>query len=418
MRGLCDADGQRILLARALRTFGYGFLSVVLALYLARLGLNSFEIGAMITAALIGSVLLTLLFTTIADQWGRRKVLACCAILMAGSGLVFAISDNIWLLLAASLTGTISATSGEVGPFLALEQAILPQTTPDSQRTRLFAFYNLLGSFAAAFGALFSGLVAWFVTYFFPTQPLLTEKFLLVIYGLLGLTNLLIFSRLSPAVEREIKPANLNRKGLYKSRKTVLKLSALFSLDAFAGGFVVQSVVAYWFNLKFGLGLEILGPIFFAANTLSALSFLVAARVAARIGLINTMVFTHLPSNILLMFVPFMPTAPLAIALLLARQALSQMDVPTRQSYTMAMVEPDERLAAAGVTSIARNIGSAAAPIVSGYALQLANLGLPFIFAGGLKIIYDLSLWFTFRQIKPVEEKSSPGYEEAKKENA
>jgi MFS family permease len=403
-------NGRRILLARVLRSFGYGFLSVVLAIYLALLGLNSLQIGLLLTTALLGSMLLTLLFSFIADRWGRRRVLIICATLMAASGLAFALVDNLWLLLAASLTGTISATSGEVGPFLALEQAILPQTLikPEA-RTRLFALYNLLGSFAGAVGALFSGLVAALTSFFFPTQPLLADRLLLILYGLLAVVNLLIFLRLSEAVELVVEPAatatNLSRQRLSsRSRGVIFKLSALFSLDAFAGGLVVQSVVAYWFSLKFGLGLETLGPIFFGANTLSALSFLVAERVAAHIGLINTMVFTHLPSNVLLMLVPFMPDVTLAVALLLLRQALSQMDVPTRQSYTMAVVEPQERVAAAGFTSVARSGAQAISPVISGYALGVVALGLPFILAGGLKIGYDLALWFTFHHLKPAEE--------------
>jgi len=405
---LCNPDGQRILLARALRTFGYGFLSVVLAIYLARLGLDSFQIGALLTTALFGSVLLTLIFSFVADRWGRRKVLLSCAALMATSGLAFAVSDNIWLMLAASLTGTISATSGEVGPFLALEQAILPQTLIKAeQRTRLFAIYNLLGSLAGALGALFSGLVAWLVSLLFPAQDLLADRLLLILYGLLAVINIYLFARLSPAIELIVEP-NLVENGKIRlsprSKGIIYKLSALFSLDAFAGGLVVQSVVAYWFSLKFGLGLEILGPIFFAANTLSAFSFLVAERVANRIGLINTMVFTHLPSNVLLMLVPFMPNASLAVVMLLLRQALSQMDVATRQSYTMAVVQPQERVAAAGITSVARSGALAVSPIISGYALQVAALGLPFILSGALKIAYDLSLWFTFSQIKPSEE--------------
>jgi MFS family permease len=404
---LCNADGRRILLARALRTFGYGFLSVILALYLARLGLDSLQIGTFLSLALAGSVLLTLLFTFVADRWGRRNVLIICSGLMVVSGLTFSFSDNAWVLGFASLTGTISATSGEVGPFLALEQAVLPQTTDDSKRTRLFAIYNLLGSLAAAFGALFSGLVALLTNLYFPGQSLWADRFLLWLYAALAVANILIFRRLSPAVEAKAKPLSVARSfsGLHRSKGIVFKLSLLFGLDAFAGGFVVQAVVAYWFNLRFGLGLEALGAIFFAANTLSALSFLAAEPLAKRIGLINTMVFTHLPSNVLLMLVPFMPSAELAIAMLLARQLLSQMDVPTRQSYTMAVVLPEERTAAAGITSIARNVATASAPLLAGYAIQTALLGLPFIIGGGLKIIYDLSLWYTFHQIKPAEEK-------------
>lgn len=400
-----SSDGKRILLARALRTFGYGFLSVVLALYLARLGLDSFQVGALLTSALLGSAALTVIFATQADHWGRRRVLMVCAGFMAASGLAFTLTDNIFILILASLSGTISATSGEVGPFLSLEQAILPQTSPDKSLTRLFAVYNLLGSLSGAFGALFSGLVSWLVNWGFPGQPLLPGKLLLGLYGGLGLLNLLIFAKLSAEVEHGPVPAIRPFMGVHRSRRIVFKLAALFGLDAFAGGMVVQSLIAYWFNLKFGLGLETLGPVFFAANTLSALSFLAADRIAARFGLINTMVFTHLPSNLLLLLIPFMPEAFLAIGLLLLRQALSQMDVPTRQSYIMAVVAPDERMAAAGFTNAARNLATATSPIITGLAFQIAALGLPFILAGSLKIIYDLAIWFNFRQTKTEAEK-------------
>jgi MFS family permease len=403
-RDLCNRDGSLILWARSLRTFGYGFLSVVLGVYLSLINLDAVQIGSLFTIALLGSAALTILFALIADKWGRRKVLVLCSVLMAVSGILFVISDNFWVLVFASLTGTISATSGEVGPFLSLEQAILPQTSDDRKRTRLFAIYNLLGTFSGAVGALFAGLVSFVAALLLTNPEVVAPRFLLAVYSGLAVINLIIFLRLSPAIEVTVTPVARPFLGLHKSRKTVYKLAALFWVDAFAGGFIVQSLVAYWFSLKFGLRLDALGFIFFGANLMSALSFLLAEPLAKKIGLINTMVFTHLPSNVLLMFVPLMPNAPLAIALLLVRQGLSQMDVPTRQSYTMAVVEPDERTAAAAFTSVARNVATASSPVLAGLAFQSAALGLPFFLAGGLKIAYDLTLWVTFRQAKPPEE--------------
>lgn len=397
-----SADGRRILLARTLRTFAYGFLAVLLGVYLPRLGLAPGQIGALLTATLLGSAALTVLFALVADRIGRRRALLLCAGLMALSGLAFALTDSFWLLLAASLTGTVSATGGEVGPFLALEQAILPGTAPDHRRTRLFALYNLLGSWAGALGALATGGVALLAV---ALGELAASRLFLLLYAGLGLANLAIFAGLSPAVERGPAPAVARFLGVHRSRGVVFRLSGLFALDALAGGFVVQSLIAYWFHLRFGLALETLGPVFFGANALAAVSFLAADRVAARFGLLNTMVFTHLPSNVLLLLVPLMPTPELAVGVFLARQSLSQMDVPTRQSYTMAVVDPDERVPAAGFTSVARNLAQAVSPAFAGYALQLAALGLPFFAAGLLKIFYDLTLWRTFRGLSPPEER-------------
>jgi MFS family permease len=403
-KDLCNSDGKLILLARSLRTFGYGFLAVVLGVYLSLLKIDAVQIGLLFTLALLGSAILTIGFAFVADKWGRKKVLILYSLLMAVSGLVYCVSDNFWVLVTASLTGTISATSGEVGPFLALEQAILPQTTTDQKRTRLFAVYNLLGTFSGAVGAGFVGLVAYLTSLFSAQPELVTTRVLLGLYSVLAIINLFLFLRLSDRVEIVVKPLARPFLGLHKSRATVYKLSALFWLDAFAGGFIVQSLVAYWFNIRFGLGLDVLGLIFFGANLMSALSFLLAEPLAKKIGLINTMVFTHLPANVMLMFLPFMPTAGLAVALLLVRQALSQMDVPTRQSYTMAVVEPDERTAAAAFTSVARNLATASSPVLAGLAFQVVTLGLPFLLAGGIKIVYDLTLWYTFHRLKAPEE--------------
>lgn len=395
------ADGLLILGARAIRTFAYGFQSVLLGVYLARVGFAPWQVGAVLTATLLGSAALTAVFAATADRYGRRRMLELSALFMAGSGAAFAFSTSYPLLILASLTGTVGATSGEVGPFLSLEQAMLPQTVAAARRTRLFSLYNLVGSLAGSAGALAASTPVLLQRGLGMT-PEAAFRAMFLAYAGCAVIAFGLFSRLSPAVEasRDSVP----RGGLRRSRPVVLRLSVLFGLDSLAGGFVIQSLIAFYFNLRWGAGPELLGPIFLWVGLLQAASYLAAARVAERIGLINTMVFTHLPSNVLLMAIPFAPTLPWAIALLLARHALSQMDVPTRQSYIVAVVDPDERVAAAGVTNIARNVAQAITPLIAGAAMQVVSLGTPFLLGGSLKIVYDLLLFAQFRHLRPPEE--------------
>jgi MFS family permease len=408
LRGL-DRDGRLLFTTRVLRMFGYGFLAVVLVLYLDALGLDAPTIGVVLTLTLIGDTAISLWLTTRADRIGRRRVLVAGSLLMVGAGVVFATATAVPLLILAATIGVISPTGNEVGPFLAVEQAALSQATPDARRTPTFAWYNLAGYVATAVGALGAGFVS---------QALLEAGYadadayraIVIGYALVGLAMAAVFARVSSAVEAPVAPAAddgiARRLGLGRSKGIVARLSALFALDAFAGGFIPQSLMAYWFHLKFGVEPAVLGGIFFAANLLAAVSALSASRIAARIGLVNTMVFTHLPSNVLLILVPLMPTLPLAIGVLLLRYTLSQMDVPTRQSYVMAVVEPGERSAAAGVTGIARTMGAAISPALSAPLVATASLaGLPFLIAGGLKIVYDLSLWGAFRAHPAPEER-------------
>ena len=392
---------------RIARLFAYGLISVVLVLYLSTVGLGTGEIGLLLTLTLAGDAIISLWLTTWADRIGRRRTLIIGALLMLGAGVAFVLTQNPLLLTLAAIVGVISPSGNEIGPFLSIEQAALSQLVPDKQRTHIFAWYNLVGSFATATGALCSGLIAQQLV---DTGWAPQDGYRAVIagYASVGLLLLLAFLALSPAVEpprtATAQPARLFL-GLHKSRAIVFKLSALFALDAFAGAFVVQSIVAYWFNVRFGADVQTIGAIFFAANILAGVSALLAARIAARFGLINTMVFTHIPSNVLLMLVPLMPTLPSAVAVMLVRFSISQMDVPTRQSYTMAVVAPDERSAAAGVTGIARSIGAAAAPALSGALLAGAlTFSAPFFIAGGLKIVYDLLLYRSFKSTKPPEE--------------
>jgi MFS family permease len=405
--GLGAADARRLVLARGLRSLGYGLSSVLLGIMLREAGLSTAEVGAVLTAALLGGIWSTAAAAFLADRLGRRRLLLGFSALMAAAGLAFAALANPWALGAAALLGTISPTSSETAPFLSLEQAILPQVTPADRRTEVFARYNLVALLAVAGGALLAGLPGVLAP---PgAARLVAERAMFVVYAGLALGAAACFAGLSPAVElhgTSDGDAPGRTAPLGPSRGIVLRLAGLFAVDALGGGLAVQSLIALWFHERYGLDLSALGVIFLAANLASAFSLLAAARLARRFGLLNTMVFTHLPSNLLLMAVPLLPGPGLAVAALLARQALSQMDVPTRQAYTMAVVTPAERTAAAGVTSIARSAASATGPSLAGLALQLAPLalGLPFLLAGSLKIVYDLSLYAVFRHIRPDSE--------------
>jgi len=382
------------------RSFAYGFLSVVLGLYLDAIGLTTTAIGWIFTAALAGGAVMTIVITTVADSFGRKTLLILGAVLMAAAGWVFAISNDPLVLTLAAIVGTISPSGKEVGPFLSIEQAILPETTQDQHRTTAFSAYNLIGSLCGALGALAVALPSLF------SIPQITGyRFLVWGYVICAVMMMVLFGLLSPAIETKTKTVSGVRMiGVQRSRGIVAKLAGLFALDAFAGGFIVQSIIAYWFYLRYKTDLNVLGGIFFGTNLLAALSFLAAPAIARRFGLLNTMVFTHLPSNVLLLLVPLMPNLELAVVMLLVRNLLSQLDVPTRQSYTMAIVDPDERAASAGILSVARNAGAALAPLFTGPILAVPSLGLPFLLAGGLKIIYDLWIFAVFRKVKPPEE--------------
>ncbi len=400
------SDIIKLFSTRIVRLFCYGFLSIVLALYLIQVGLSERQIGLLFTLTLAGDAGISLWLTTSADRFGRRRTLLFGALLMVIAGTAFLLTHNMLLLMAAAVVGVISPSGNEIGPFLSVEQAGLTELVPSQKRTQIFAWYNLAGSFATASGALVGGWLAqglqvrgW--------TPVDSYRLVLVGYALGGLVLAILFLNLSPAVE-VARPDPGGTKlilGLHRSRSVVLRLSALFALDAFAGGLLIQSLIAYWFHVRFGVDSGVLGSIFFGANIFAGLSALLAVRLAKRFGLINTMVFTHIPSNLLLMLVPLMPNLPLAIGVLLARFSISQMDVPTRQSYTMAVVSPDERSAAAGVTGIARSVGASLSPALTGVFLaSRALFSLPFFLSGGLKIIYDLALYRSFRTMKPPEE--------------
>ena len=393
----------RLFAARFVRLFAYGSLSVVLVFYLIGVGLTSAQAGLLLTLTLFGDTAISLVMTTQADRIGRRRMLLGGAGLMIVAGLVFAVTHNFWLLLLAATLGVISPSGQEVGPFLPIEQAMLAHATTERTRTTMFAWYAFTGAVATALGALTAGFITKLQDRA-GIAPLDTYRTIVVLYAALGAVLAIVFSRLPRDAEfgagfpSRVEREHSNRfSGIHRSRTVVMKLASLFALDAFGGGFVVQSFAAYWFFLRFGIDPAALGPIFFAANLIAGVSALVASRIAARFGLIRTMVWTHLPSNVLLILIPLMPTLSLAIAMLLVRFSLSQMDVPTRQSYVMAVVHPDERSAAGGITGVARTIGAAISPLFVG--LMFARPALyswPFFIAGTLKIVYDISLYRAF----------------------
>jgi MFS family permease len=410
LKGL-TRDGWLLFFTRFLRLFAYGSLSVVLVFYLIALGLSDSQTGILLSLTLAGDVVVSLFLTTRADRIGRRRMLFVGAILMAAAGLAFACTRNLLLLIIAGTIGVISPSGNEVGPFLSIEQAALSHVVCQRVRTEVFAWYTLTGSVATAIGALFGGTV----THALQSTTMTTVgtyRVVVVLYAALGVMLAYAFTCLSPAAEVSLPqegsalPGTIGSFfGVGHSHRVVIKLSSLFALDSFAGGFVVQSLAAYWFYLRFGVNPGTLGVIFFWANIFAGISALLASRLASRFGLVNTMVATHLPSNILLILVPLMPNLSLAVLVLLVRFSISQMDVPTRQSYTMAVVHAEERSAAAGITGVARTTGAAISPLFVGFMFARPSwINAPFFIAGGLKIVYDLLLYREFVAVRPPEE--------------
>jgi predicted MFS family arabinose efflux permease len=377
-----SADARLIVAVQAVRAAAYGLGSVLVGVTLARRGLSAVEVGAVLAALLAGSALVSLLIGRYGDLIGRRRAYVALLVLMAGAGAVFALTSWPPALILAALTGTVSTDVVESGPFTSLEQAMLPHTGGDP--TRLFGLYNTVATLAGSAGALVALAGS-------------SPRWLLA-YPLAAAVALVPAARLSPAVEVGHELEQERRPPLHRSRGIVRRLAALFALDSFGGGFVPQTFVAYLLTRKYGASAHTLAVLFFAIGLLQAASFQAAVRLAGRIGLLRTMVFTHLPSNLLLAGVAFAPNLPSAIALLLARSALSQMDVPTRQAYVVAVVDPSERTAAAAYTNTARYATRPVAPLVAGAALH-AGLGAPFLIAGALKCVYDLGLYGLFRDV-------------------
>lgn len=396
-------DAGVILWTRALRAFGDGFVSLLLPFYLTLLGFSALEVGTIVTGTLLGSGALTLAMGFVAHRYRGRSLLLAASVLMSATGVAFVAVTDFWPLLLIAFVGTLNPSSGDVSVFLPLEQTLLAHAVPAQSRTALFARYSLIGALVGAIGAQAAGIPGLIAQTF--TLDLKTAvQAMFILYGALGAVSLLLYRRLAPRVEvePEARPTPLG-----KSKRMVFKLAALFSLDAFAGGFAVQSLLALWLFERFDLSVAATATIFFWVGVLSALSQLASARVAARFGLINTMVFTHLPANVFLILVPFMPTLPLALGFLFLRSALSQMDVPARTSYVMAVVSPGERPAAASVTAVPRSLAAAVSPALAGYLLTLSTFGWPLVICGALKIVYDLTLLGMFRKVKPPEERST-----------
>jgi len=398
-------DGKLLLTARIVRTFSYGFLSIVLAIYLKLMGFNEIFIGIVLTVTLVNSVIFNLFASFYADKIGRKKILIIYAILMAISGAIFLVTNNYVALITSALIGTINVTGTEVGAFLSIEQAILPQTVNDiRKRNSIFAIYNMAGTFAMSAGVLLSGLPPY-IQKLYGLNQVESIRLLFLFYSICAVIVIGIYLFLSKKIELEPNVAKTTIRTISpKSKGIIAKLSSLFAVDSFAGGFVIQSIVSFWFFSKFGADLTTLSYIFSIAGALTAFSFLFATKIASRIGLINTMVFTHIPSNLLLILLAFAPTFPIAIGIYLARMSLSQMDVPARQSYIVAVVNEDERIAAAGITNTSRNIAQAVSPSLAGAIIQSLSLSAPFVVGGLLKIVYDIGVYVNFRKIKPPEE--------------
>lgn len=391
---------NRLLAAKGLRAFGDGYVALLLPAYLLNLGFSPLQVGLIATTTLFGSGLLTLLVGLYAHRYHYRSLLLAATVLMAGTGLGFAFVTDFWPLLLIALIGTLNPSSGDVSVFLPLEHAALSHVADDKRRTVVFARYSLAGSLVAALGSLAAGLPAWIAD---AANVSMTAgiQAMFVLYamlaGLAALAYRALPGTLGSGAQQRAAP-------LTTSKKTVYTLAALFSLDAFAGGFVVQSMVALWLFQRFSLTLAAAGTLFFWTSMLTALSYLVAARIASRFGLVNTMVFTHLPSSLCLIAIPFMPKLAFVVTLLLVRSALSQMDVPTRSSYVMAIVPAAERPAAASITSVPRSLASAISPILAGYLLSASTFGWSLLIAGVTKIVYDVLLLMRFRDVRPPEE--------------
>jgi MFS family permease len=393
---------HRLLIAKGLRAFGDGYVSLLLPLYLVELGLSPFQVGIIATITLIGSGLLTLAVGLHAWRFHYRSLLLVASALMAGTGFGFFVFTNFWPLLLVAFVGTLNPSNGDVSVFLPLEHAVLAKLTGDRQRTAIFARYSLMGALFGATGSLASGLppVIAGVTGIVSANVI---RLMFIVYALIAGAAGLIYrglpDTLSAAAPQQKAP-------LYESKRRVHTLAALFSLDAFGGGFVVQSMLALWLHQRFDTSMTTAGVVFFWTGVLTAASYLVAVRIAGRFGLVNTMVFTHIPSSVCLILLPFAPSLGYAIVLLSMRSSLSQMDVPTRTSYVMAIVTPEERPAAASITSVPRSLAAAISPFLSGYLLGLSTFGWPLVVGGGVKILYDMLLLSKFRTIRPPEEKN------------
>jgi MFS family permease len=393
-------DASILLATRAARALADGLVSVVLATYLAAIGFTSSEVGLVVTATMLGSAALSLVVGLRAHRHSRRRLLRVLSLLMVATGLAFAGFTTFWALVLVALVGTLNPGGNDISAFQPTEQAALPDTVDDRHRTAIFARYGLIGILVAAVGAGLAGAPGW-VAEQMSVDRVDALRWCFLIYAVLGAVAFRLYASLSEQVEHRPQATS---KPLGPSRRTVFRLAALFSLDSFGGGFTVTAILVLWLQLRFDLSLAISGAVFFWAGLLAACSQLLAPRLAARIGLIRTMSYTHLPANCFLVLAAFMPNAGLAVACLLCRAALSQMDVPARSSYVMAVVSIDERPAAASITGVPRSLAAALPPAMAGWLLTLTTFGWPLVIGGTIKATYDVVLLHQFRHHPPPEE--------------
>ena len=397
--GELDLSRQKaaIFATKGLRVFAYAFLSIILPVYLLQLGYPILVVGAISSLAIGSAAIYNLFIAKYAASFGRRKMLVLLSLLMAVSGVIFALNLGIYSLVVAALVGSISATGTETGPFLNIEAAMLSGMSSNENRTMAFSAYNFVGYVALSLGSLFSGLPSALA------NSVADMRLLIYVYAGIAVLLAIIYLTMDASVEARHslgKPQKLSK----ESRAKILHLAALFSLDSFGGGFVIQTILTIYFYKVWGLQLGSLAVVFFISGIITAISIFMAARIAKRIGLLKTMVFTHAPSSIFLIAIPFAPSALIAVILLFLRQSISQMDVPTRQSYTMAIVDEHERIAAGSLTNTPRTIAQAISPSVASYMLQLSVVQLPFVLGGSFKILYDALVYIRFRKVKPPEE--------------
>jgi MFS family permease len=395
------SDGQKLIATRAVRGVADGVVSIALVAYLTELGFSAFQVGAIVTGTLLGSAAVTLAVGLLGHRLSRKRVLLGATLLMAATGLGFTGLTSFWPLMVVAFAGTLNPSAGDVSVFLPTEQAALAHTATGPARTLAFAWYNLAGSFAGALGALLSGVPSLVAArHSLPLRDL--ERGVFVFYALCAIVAGLVYRSLSPVIEvaaPEVAAPPAARRALAESRGVVLRLAALFSLDSFGGGFVVQSLLVLWLYRRFHLDERTTAAVFFAAGLLSGFSQILSPRLAARIGLIRTMVFTHLPANLFLIAAGLVPSAGLSVTFLLLRMAVSQMDVPARQAFVMAIVPPEERTAAASVTNVPRSLAAGLAPLLAGALLERTTFGWPLLIGGTLKAAYDVILYFQFRAV-------------------
>lgn len=397
-------DDKLLLFARPLQSFSASFVAIFIAVYLSFLGLPLWQIGLVLTGGLLASTLFNMVAGFLADRVGRRRMLVSFGLIPVFAGVAYATITNPYLLIPIAVISTLGSRGG-FGPAKMLEGVILAQACRDEKRTRLYAIRSTLNSVAISAGSLFAGAIVLLQNRF--SLPVGTSyMWMFGIYALLNLLTVALYSMLSDAAEVE-NPAEEALPLSPETRRYVLRLSLLFSIDSLGSGFVTQSLVSYWFFDRFGLGMDAIGTIFAASSLLAAFSFMLAARVSERIGLINTMVYSHLPANLMTMAIPYMPNLAASSTVYVGRSLLSQMDVPTRQSYTMAIVKPEERSRVAGLINLPRSLTSALGPSIAGAIMQFMGPSIPFLIAGGLKAAYDLGLYFMFRNVKPPEEEKS-----------